>query len=103
MDYNPEGAMGGMFAPAYIAGYQPSMDAVAAWQAANRSMTPEMVEETRMPAAWQAPSSSSSTADALGLKAAGMPGATSGGGGSYGDPRGNVDPEALRILAQGGH
>ena len=52
--YNPQGAMGDLFAPAYIAGYKPSEDAVAAWNAAH-TMSRADVEATRMPAAWQAP------------------------------------------------
>lgn len=90
-NYNPEGAMNGLFAPAYIKGYAPSEEAVAAWTAANRSMTPEMVEASRMPNPVMAQD------QGMGRRQGGIPLNQ-----SYGDPRGAVDPEALRVLAQGG-
>jgi hypothetical protein len=92
--YNPQGAAGGLFAPPHIAGYQPSQDAVAAWTKANRSMTWEDLESTRMPQAWR-PSSGRSGGD--GVYGPGMPLDM-----SFTDKRGTVDPLALKVLAQGG-
>ncbi len=65
--------LGSLFAPAYQAGSQPSLDAVNAWMANNFSMTAPKVEATRRPVAF-----------------------------NTGNPAGMVDPEALRVLAQGG-
>jgi len=91
--YNPEGALQGTFAPAYISGYQPSERAVADWAAQNRPVTNANIEGTRMPSAWRDPSAS-------------------GAGDQYGGGRiplnldytgkGEIDSEALRVLAQGG-
>ena len=36
-NYDPQGAMDGLFAPAYIQGYAPSEKAVAEWQAQNHA------------------------------------------------------------------
>ena len=93
-DYNPQGAMGGLFAPAYIHGLKASEDAVAAWNAANHQVNYGNIDQTRMPNAYQGPS------------------AMSGGDGRYGGPipltqvygdqRGIIDPQALQALAQGG-
>jgi len=79
--YDPNGSVGGMFAPAYVHGYQPSEDAVAAWNAKNRPLSSAEVEQTRIPQEYQA-------ASPLNF--------------NYGDARGAVDPEALRVAAQGG-
>ena len=65
--------LGELFAPAYQAGNQQSMDAVDAWMAKNFSMTNPKVEQTRQPVSF-----------------------------NTGNPAGMVDPEALRVLAQGG-
>jgi hypothetical protein len=65
--------LGTLFAPAYTAGDQSSMDAVNQWMAQNYSMTNPKVEETRSPVSF-----------------------------NTGNPAGMVDPEALRALAQGG-
>jgi hypothetical protein len=95
--YNPKGADNGLFAPAYIPGFQPSEDAVAAYNAANHAVTPDLVNQLRMPALWQPPSQN-------------LPAM---GGGPYGegripqsqtlgDPLGQVDPAALTAMSQGG-
>ena len=43
------GALGGLFAPAYIHGNPESEAAVAKWQAENFALTPAMIEATRGP------------------------------------------------------
>ena len=53
--YDPVGAMGGRFAPAYVRGYAPSEAAVAAWQAKNRPLDGVHLDTLRMPEPWQAP------------------------------------------------
>jgi hypothetical protein len=65
--------LGSLFAPAYQAGNQQSIDAVDAWMATNFGMTNPKVEATRRPVSF-----------------------------NTGNPAGMVDPEALRVLAQGG-
>jgi hypothetical protein len=40
MDYNPQGAMGGLFAPAFIVGNPQSEQAVSQWNAANLKTPP---------------------------------------------------------------
>jgi uncharacterized membrane protein YgcG len=62
-----------LFAPAYIAGNAPSMQAASDWNANFWNMTNPKVEQTRMPVPF-----------------------------NTGNPAGMVDPEALRVLAQGG-
>lgn len=64
MDYDPNGALGGLFAPAYVHGNPQSEAAVNAWRAANPGLTRVQVEQTANP---------------------------------------YVDPEALRVSAQGGN
>ena len=50
LSYNPAGALGGLFAPAYIPGYAPSDAAVQAWRAAHTSnLTPADIPSTAMP------------------------------------------------------
>lgn len=100
-DYDPKGAMNGLFAPAYIKGFEPSEKAVAAWQTENYGLTPEMVDQTRMPNPWQPPANVDPTAVAIAMRTGGGTG-VSGTNLNLGDPKGSVDPEALRILAQGG-
>ena len=91
-NYDSQGALNGMFAPAYIAGWKPSNDAVAKWQGENFGLTEADLDATRGP-----PQANS---------AEGLP--TPYGGGSiplksvYGDARGPIDPAALRAYAQGG-
>jgi len=65
--------LGSLFAPAYQAGNQQSIDAVDQWMATNFGMTNPKVEATRRPVSF-----------------------------NTGNPAGMVDPEALRVLAQGG-
>lgn len=93
-NYNAQGPMGGMFAPAYIQGFAPSEQAVQQWQQANHGLTRADVDALRMPAASTGPSPMSAGqypySGPIPLNQ------------TYGDPRGMVDPEALRVLAQGG-
>ena len=87
--YDETGALGGLFAPAFIRGNPESEAAVAQWQAENFAVTPEMIEASR------GPSTTVPTSGVTGgLRA--MPGS-----GTMTIP-GSVDPEALRIYAQGG-
>jgi len=92
-NYDPVGAMGGLFAPALIRGYAPSEKAVADWTAANQ-FSREDVDALRMPNLWADPSQKTPSD---GVYSAGVPVNQ-----SYGDPRGMVDPNALRVWAQGG-
>ena len=92
-NYDPTGALGGMFAPALIRGWAPSEKAVADWTRANRSMTPQGIEDTRMPF------------PAMGDRGT-APSDQYGGGAiplnlDY-TSKGGVDPEALRVWSQGG-
>lgn len=83
------------FAPAYIAGNAESKAAVDQWMAENFGMTNPGVEATRRPNAAPVPIAPTGVG--------GLRGGGATGGYTYtGDPRGTVDPEALRILAQGG-
>jgi hypothetical protein len=66
-------AMGDLFAPAYNRNDPASVANVDAWMAQNFSMTNPKVEQTRQPVSF-----------------------------NTGNPAGMVDPEALRVLAQGG-
>jgi hypothetical protein len=96
-DYNPEGALGGMFAPAYIKGYAPSEQAVQAWTEQNQGIDRAMVDELRMPNEWRPPA-----------PVGGLPSRDVYGAGRipnslrYGDDRGQVDPLALTASSQGG-
>lgn len=98
--YDPQGALNGLFAPAYIHGYAPSEKAVADWTDANR-LTRAQVEDTRLPPEWRDPAAGQNPP---GVGAQGPYGA---GGISnnltFGDPRGSIDPAALKVMAQGGH
>lgn len=90
MPYDPIGAMNGMFAPAYIHGNKESEDAAAKWQAANFAVTPDMIEATRGP-------------DVVTHNpAVGGQGQAIRGFGSTTTTPGSVDPDILRIYAQGG-
>jgi hypothetical protein len=93
-DYNPQGAMGGLFAPAYIHGLKASEDAVSAWNAQNHPVTYANIDETRMPNPYAPPSAMS--------KGDGVYGGPIPMTQAYGDPKGMVDPLALQSLAQGG-
>jgi hypothetical protein len=92
--YNP-GQVTDLFAPAYIRGFAPSENAVRAWSAYQHNVTPGMLDELRMPNASQGAQTYSGGNGVYGgpipLKQ------------QYGDPRGALDPEALRMMAQGGH
>jgi hypothetical protein len=46
-NYDPVGALGGKFAPAYIHGYAPSEQAVGDWMKKNFSVTPDIIEQSR--------------------------------------------------------
>ena len=99
-NYDPIGALNGMFAPAYIHGFKPSNDAVAAWMAENHPLTNASVEDTRMPPEWRDPNAGT-------FMGAGKGAGPYGAGGipsnlQFGDPRGPIDPAALQVLAQGG-
>lgn len=94
-DYNPQGALNGTFAPAYVSGYAPSEQAVSAWAAQNRPITSANIEDTRLPTEYMG-NVPKTAGD--GVYGSGVPTRQ-----SYLDPRGTVDPEALRVLAQGGH
>lgn len=100
--YDAVGALGGMFAPAYIAGNQQSQDAVQKWTAENQGMNAGMIDQTRMPPEWQQPEPANPYAGFGGM------GYGNYGAGripnqlTFGDSRGPVDPEALRIASQGG-
>jgi hypothetical protein len=90
--YDPTGAMGGLFAPGFIRGYQPSEDAVMAWNAQNRGVTRADVDATRMPGDF---TTSAARTPADGVYGSGVPQQQAYGGGA-------VDPLALRAWAQGG-
>jgi hypothetical protein len=84
-----------MFAPAYIKGFAPSTEALAAWNAYNHQ--PGIVEASRMPNLYVDPAASPMSAGD-GVYGGPIPLQQ-----TYGDNRGMVDPEALRVAAQGGH
>lgn len=92
--YDAQGAMGGLFAPAYVKGYQPSEDAVGAWRATHRSVTPDTIEQSRMPQPYMDPyvrgGSSNQYGNAMPMNL------------SFSDARGMVDPAALRAASMGG-
>ena len=102
--YNPEGALGGLFAPAYVAGYAPSEQAVMAWTQQNRPISANMIDELRLPEAYRnppgtnpdAPSQINLTGNIYGQ--GNIPQSVRFGG----DPRGPVDPMVLRAASQGG-
>ena len=88
MPYDPIGAMNGLFAPAYIHGNKESEDAASKWQAENFAVTPDMIEATRGPdVVTQNPAAGA-------LAARGLSSTTT--------TPGTVDPDILRIYAQGG-
>jgi hypothetical protein len=91
-NYDPAGSMGGLFAPAFIKGFAPSEQAVAAWEAANRGVTRADVDATRMPGDF---TTSAARTPGDGVYGNGVPQQQAYGGGS-------VDPLALRAWAQGG-
>ena len=95
-NYNPEGSLNGLFAPAYIKGYAPSEQAVSAWHAQNNPVSYSDVDALRMPNQWMPPQKTSRFGtDVYG--AGRIPDKL-----RYGDDRGEVDPLALISLSQGG-
>jgi hypothetical protein len=103
-NYNPQGALGGLFAPAYVHGYAPSNAAVTDWMGQNRAVTPAMIDESRMPSVWTPPEDPyTSMRRGGGGKGAGMYGEGRVPDSiTFGDQRGPVDPEVLRAASQGG-
>jgi hypothetical protein len=110
VSYNPVGALNGQFAPAYIHGYAPSEKAVADWKAKQGGLTHDMVaNDLLMPKEWTPPAAQEQT------RGGGMVDASSTfpGDGVYGggnipknlvlgsNPKGTIDPEALRALSHG--
>jgi hypothetical protein len=92
-NYDPVGAMGGLFAPGYVHGWAPSEKAVADWTAGHH-IGRDTVEASRMPGEYMDPTQMT--------RGDGVYGGPLPVNQSYGDKRGTVDPEALRIWAQGG-
>jgi hypothetical protein len=92
--YQP-GQQTDLFAPAYIKGYAPAEAALSKWNAYNHNVAPGMIDELRMPNEYQGPSPMSGGNGVYGgpipLKQ------------TYGDPKGQIDVEALRAMSQGGH
>jgi len=99
-----EEQMASNFAPAYAAGNEQSAADLSAWKAVNRNMPQAAVEQTRMPGEWMPPAQN----PAGGFGGSGDAAYGTYGAGripnqmTFGDPRGQVDPEALRIQSQGG-
>ena len=93
-NYDPQGALGGTFAPAYIPGYAPSEQAVMNWQQGRAgNMTQAQLQQTAMPPAWQPPIQSQ-YGPGSGQYGPNLAGTSQTYGGSY------VDPDALRAMAQ---
>jgi hypothetical protein len=90
------GTVNDLFAPAYIKGYAPAEQALKAWTDYNRQGA-GIIEQSRMPNLYVDPANNP-TIGADGVYGNGVPIKQ-----TYGDSRGMVDPEALRIAAQGGH
>jgi hypothetical protein len=97
--YNAKGADNGLFAPAALAGFQPSDDALAAWNAQHHAVDMATAQQLRMPDAWQPPSTAKAGSGfGGGVYGAGRIPASQ----TLGDPLGMVDPAALQAAAQGG-
>jgi len=95
-NYDSQGALGGLFAPAYIKGYAPAEQAVQAWHNKNNPISYSDVDALRMPNAWQPPQPTNPYGgDVYGSGR--IPDKL-----RYGDDRGEVDPLALISLSQGG-
>ena len=101
--YDPVGALGGLFAPAYNRADPLSVEAVTRWTQ-ERTMSPEQLEATRMAAEFRDPEE--------GVLFPGSPGLQATYGGIYGEHRiptntahglekGILDPQALKAMAQG--
>ena len=85
---SPQGAAGGLFAPAHIPGNAQSQAALEEWSARHRHLTRAEIESLRMPP--------------LAQRQTGNPRLPGGGGlVAQGDPLGEVDPAALQAAAQG--
>jgi hypothetical protein len=80
-----------LFAPPYIPGDPESARAAAEWQARNRNMTYDLVDELRMPRFGDTRTIAEMNVNPFAVSNA-----------NDGDPRGDVDPLALVALAQGG-
>lgn len=93
--YSPQGAAGGLFAPAHVPGFPTSQQAVANWRGSNRGITSEMVDQLRMPQEWFGPEPESQERGPYG-------GGRIGTHLRFGDQRGMVDPNALRAASMGG-
>ena len=98
-DYNPKGAMGGLFAPAFIRGFAPAEEATDKWQQ-ERAFSRQDVENTRMPYEWEAPQAINPMA-AMGGGMGGYIGGNEPTRQTFGDKRGLVDVNALYSQAQG--
>ena len=92
--YNP-GKAEDLFAPAYLKGFKPSEDALAAWNAYHHNITPGLVDELRMPNEYRGPPSYSA---GNGVYGGPIPLQQ-----TYGDVKGQIDPVALRAMSQGSH
>jgi len=89
--YDPQGAMGGLFAPAFIRGFAPSEQAVMDWNQ-GRHLPAASIEQTAMPGLWKDPR---------------IVGKTPYKGGDIPlnqnlTNKGLVDPQALRSASMGG-
>jgi len=94
--YNPQGALSGLFAPAYIRGFAPSEDAVSQYYSQSgpgHRLSSDELDMTRMPAEYRPTTYSRGD----GVYGGPLPMTQ-----TYGDPRGMIDPNALRAAAQGG-
>ena len=107
--YNPHGAAGGLFAPAYIHGYAPSEKAVADWNTTKGGLTHEMIaKDLLMPDEWKPPQQEQTRGGGMTDVSGNFPGDGVYGGGNI--PRnlvlgknanGTIDVEALRALSHG--
>jgi len=89
--YEPKGAMGGLFAPAYIRGFGASEDAVQGWMK-DRRLPSNQIDQTAMPGVWHDPRIAGKSP----YKGGQIPLSSNLTG------RGAVDPEALRAASMGG-
>jgi hypothetical protein len=100
-NYNQQGAMGGLFAPAYVPGYAPSEQALTSWQS-GRGLTGSQVDQTTIPAPWAPPQDNDPYAMArMGMGGGmGIYGPNLAGSKSQFGMKESVDPNALRAAAQ---
>ena len=94
-DYNPVGALGNLFAPAYLQGFKPSEDAIAARYNAQNHLTDAQLESTKMPWEWMAPRAVNPLTYGVASSGAGIPSYL-----AYGDKSGLMDRNALMAAAQ---